>query len=83
MIRLLHALLALLCAGAAHAQSADARWPERPIHFIVPARPAAVPTLWRGWSPRRRAPGQQIVVENRVAAAPSPDLNPPWRPSCG
>ena len=29
-------LTSLLSAAVAHAQSADARWPERPIRFIVP-----------------------------------------------
>ena len=37
LTRLVLALLAGFCsAGAALAQSADARWPERPIRFIVP-----------------------------------------------
>jgi tripartite-type tricarboxylate transporter receptor subunit TctC len=38
MVRLASALLAgALAAGAAHAQTgSDARWPERPIRFIVP-----------------------------------------------
>lgn len=74
MIRLLHALLALLCAGAAHAQSADARWPERPIHFIVPFTPGSSSDTVARLVAQKLAErlGQQIVVENRVGGSAEP-----------
>ena len=63
MIRLASALVAsALAAGAAHAQAGnDARWPERPIRFIVPfSAGSSSDTVARL--------GQNFVVENRVGA---------------
>ncbi len=79
MTRLLHALLAaLLCAGAAHAQSADARWPDRPIHFIVPFTPGSSSDTVARLVAQKRAErlGQQIVVENRVGGGGSAEPGP-------
>jgi tripartite-type tricarboxylate transporter receptor subunit TctC len=72
MTRLGLALLALLLpAGAAHAQSAaDARWPERPIRFIVPFTPGSSSDTVARLVAQRLGErlGQQLVVENRVGA---------------
>jgi tripartite-type tricarboxylate transporter receptor subunit TctC len=67
--RLLLALLAgLVSAGAAQAQSADARWPERPIRFIVPfTAGSSSDTVARLVAQKLgERLGQQLVVENRV-----------------
>ena len=69
LARLVLALLAGFCsAGAALAQSADARWPERPIRFIVPFTAGSssdtVARLVAQTLGERL--GQQLVVENRV-----------------
>jgi tripartite-type tricarboxylate transporter receptor subunit TctC len=72
MTRLLLAVLALLLpAGAAHAQSAaDARWPERPIRFIVPFTPGSSSDTVARLVAQKLGErlGQQLVVENRVGA---------------
>jgi tripartite-type tricarboxylate transporter receptor subunit TctC len=72
MIRLASALLAgALAAGAAHAQTgSEARWPERPIRFIVPfSAGSSSDTVARlvGQKLAERL-GQNFVVENRVGA---------------
>jgi tripartite-type tricarboxylate transporter receptor subunit TctC len=72
MIRLASALVAsALAAGAAHAQAGnDARWPERPIRFIVPfSAGSSSDTVARlvGQKLAERL-GQNFVVENRVGA---------------
>jgi tripartite-type tricarboxylate transporter receptor subunit TctC len=74
MTRLLPTLLAaLLCAGAAHAQSADARWPERPIRVIVPFTPGSGSDTVARLVAQKLAErlGQQVVVENRVGGGGS------------
>jgi tripartite-type tricarboxylate transporter receptor subunit TctC len=72
MIRLASALLAgALAMSAAHAQTgSDARWPERPIRFIVPfSAGSSSDTVARlvGQKLGERL-GQHFVVENRVGA---------------
>ncbi len=72
MTRLLTtALIAMMAAGAAAAQTGDASWPERPIRLIVPF-PAGSSTdiVSRILAQRLGARvGQQVVVENRVGAS--------------
>ena len=66
-------LAALLCASAAQAQTSDARWPERPIRFIVPfTAGSSSDTVARLVAQKLAARlGQQLVVENRVGAGGS------------
>jgi tripartite-type tricarboxylate transporter receptor subunit TctC len=73
-IRLIPALLmALVAAGAAQAQSADARWPGRPIRFIVPFTPGSSSDTVARLVAQRLGErlGQQLVVENRVGGGGS------------
>lgn len=64
----LAALAGLISVGAAHAQSADTRWPERPIRFIVPfTAGSSSDTVARLVAQKLgERLGQQLVVENRV-----------------
>jgi tripartite-type tricarboxylate transporter receptor subunit TctC len=74
LTRLVLALLAGFCsAGAALAQSADARWPERPIRFIVPfTAGSSSDTVARLVAQKLgERLGQQLVVENRVGGGGS------------
>src|SRR5258706_9035076 len=69
MTRLALALLTvLLAATAAQAQPPDARWPERPIRFIVPFTPgSSSDTVARLVSQKLgERLRHQLVVENRV-----------------
>jgi tripartite-type tricarboxylate transporter receptor subunit TctC len=73
-VRLVSAALAgLISAGAAQAQSADARWPERPIRFIVPfTAGSSSDTVARLVAQKLgERLGQQPVVENRVGGGGS------------
>jgi tripartite-type tricarboxylate transporter receptor subunit TctC len=73
-IRLVSAALAgLISAGAAQAQSPDARWPERPIRFIVPfTAGSSSDTVARLVAQKLgERLGQQLVVENRVGGGGS------------
>jgi tripartite-type tricarboxylate transporter receptor subunit TctC len=73
-VRLVSASLAgLISAGAAQAQSADARWPERPIRFIVPfTAGSSSDTVARLVAQKLgERLGQQLVVENRVGGGGS------------
>src|SRR5215510_6569138 len=67
------ALTGLISAGAAQAQSADARWPERPIRFIVPfTAGSSSDTVARLVAQKLgERLGQQLVVENRVGGGGS------------
>src|SRR4051795_8552403 len=58
---------------AAHAQTADARWPERPIRFIVPfTAGSSSDTVARLVAQKLgERLGQQLVVENRVGGGGS------------
>ena len=74
LTRLVLALLAgFFSAGAALAQSADARWPERPIRFIVPfTAGSSSDTVARLVAQKLgERLGQQLVVENRVGGGGS------------
>ena len=74
LARLILASLAGFCsAGAALAQSADARWPERPIRFIVPfTAGSSSDTVARLVAQKLgERLGQQLVVENRVGGGGS------------
>jgi len=69
MTRVALALLtSLLAADVAHAQSADARWPERPIRFIVPFTAGSSSDIVGRLVAQKLAErlGQPLVVENRV-----------------
>jgi tripartite-type tricarboxylate transporter receptor subunit TctC len=61
-------LTALLAADVAHAQSADARWPERPIRLIVPFTAGSSSDIVARLVAQKLAErlGQPLVVENRV-----------------
>jgi tripartite-type tricarboxylate transporter receptor subunit TctC len=63
----------LLSAGIALAQSADARWPERPIRFIVPfTAGSSSDTVARLVAQKLgERLGQQLVFENRVGGGGS------------
>src|SRR5258708_17486872 len=74
MTRLVLMLLAgCFWVSAAHAQSADARWPERPIRFIVPfTAGSSSDTVARLVAQKLgERLGQQLVVENRVGGGGS------------
>src|SRR5262245_3257495 len=66
-------LVSLLSAAAAQAQPADARWPERPIRFIVPfTAGSSSDTVARLVAQKLgERLGQQLVVENRVGGGGS------------
>jgi tripartite-type tricarboxylate transporter receptor subunit TctC len=66
-------LTVLLAAGGTHAQSADTRWPERPIRFIVPfTAGSSSDTVARLVAQKLgERLGQQLVVENRVGGGGS------------
>jgi tripartite-type tricarboxylate transporter receptor subunit TctC len=69
MTRLALALLTgLLATSVAQAQTRDARWPERPIRFIVPfTAGSSSDTVARLIAQKlTERLGQQLVVENRV-----------------
>jgi tripartite-type tricarboxylate transporter receptor subunit TctC len=72
MLRLVLSLvLAVLHGGAACAQSADARWPDRPLRLIVPFPAGAVTDIVARVVGARLGErlGQPVVVENRVGAS--------------
>src|SRR5215468_5494141 len=74
MTRLMLAfLVGLLSPSAVQAQSADARWPERPIRFIVPfTAGSSSDTVARLVALKLgERLGQQLVVENRVGGGGS------------
>jgi len=74
MTRVALALLAgLLWTEVAHTQSADARWPERPIRFIVPfTAGSSSDTVGRLVAQKLvERLGQPLVVENRVGGGGS------------
>jgi tripartite-type tricarboxylate transporter receptor subunit TctC len=50
--------------------AAEAGWPMRPIHLVVPGGPGGVTDIRGRWLADRLAPalGQRIVVENRTGA---------------
>ena len=61
-------MIGLLSADVAHAQLADARWPERPIRFIVPFTAGSSSDIVGRLVAQKLAErlGQPLVVENRV-----------------
>jgi len=61
-------LLGLLAASAAQAQTRDTRWPERPIHFIVPFTAGSSSDTVARMVALKLAErlGQQLVIDNRV-----------------
>src|SRR5262245_66696313 len=68
-VRLVLASLAgIIPAGTAQAQSADARWPERPIRFIVPfTAGSSSDTVARLVAQKlRERLGQPLGVEDRL-----------------
>src|SRR6266852_2651913 len=66
-------LTSLLSADVAHAQSADARWPERPIRLIVPFTAGSSSDIVARLVAQKLAErlGQPLVVENRVGGGGS------------
>jgi tripartite-type tricarboxylate transporter receptor subunit TctC len=66
-------LTSLLAADVAHAQSANARWPERPIRFIVPSTAGSSSDIVGRLVAQKLAErlGQPLVVENRVGGGGS------------
>src|SRR5215510_168812 len=74
MYRLALALLtALFATSASQAQTSDARWPERPIRFIVPFTAGSSSDIVARLVAQKLGErlGQQFVVENRVGAGGS------------
>jgi tripartite-type tricarboxylate transporter receptor subunit TctC len=72
LLRLAAAALAgCAAASAASAQSGDARWPERPIRFIVPFPAGSTTDLVARVITQRLADrlGQPVVIENRAGAS--------------
>ena len=67
------ALLIGLLSADAHAQSVDARWPERPIRFIVPFTAGSSSDIVARLVAQKLAErlGQPLVVENRVGGGGS------------
>ena len=61
---------ALLLAMARSAAPAEAPWPTRPIHLVVPGGPGGVIDVRARWFADRLGPvlGQPVVVENRTGA---------------
>jgi tripartite-type tricarboxylate transporter receptor subunit TctC len=61
-------LIGLLATSMAQAQSSDARWPERPIRFIVPfTAGSSSDTVARMVAQKlTERLGQQLVIDNRV-----------------
>jgi len=66
-------MIGLLSADVAHAQLADARWPERPIRFIVPFTAGSSSDIVARLVAQKLAErlGQPLVVENRVGGGGS------------
>jgi tripartite-type tricarboxylate transporter receptor subunit TctC len=66
-------LTSLLSAEVAQAQTADARWPERPIRFIVPFTAGSSSDTVARLVAQKLAErlGQPLVVENRVGGGGS------------
>ena len=64
-------LAGIVAIGAAHAQSGDARWPERPIRLIVPFTAGSSSDIVARIVAQKLAErlGQQLVVENRFGAS--------------
>src|SRR4051794_35586009 len=72
MTRLLSIALAMLMlAGAAVAQTGDARWPDRPIRLVVPFPAGSSTDIVARIIAQKLGQrlGQQIVVENRAGAS--------------
>jgi len=74
MVRLAWALGAgAIWCSAAHAQprAPEPRWPERPVHVIVPFQPGGIADVVMRIVGKKLGDrlGQQIVVENRAAAS--------------
>jgi tripartite-type tricarboxylate transporter receptor subunit TctC len=72
MMRLVVLLcFACACAPAAWAQAGDARWPERPIRFIVPFPAGSTTDLVARVVTQKLAErlGQPVVIENRAGAS--------------
>jgi tripartite-type tricarboxylate transporter receptor subunit TctC len=66
--------LALICvinAGIARAQGNDAKWPDRPVHFIVPFPAGSVTDIVARIVGQKLSTkfGQQFVIENRPGAS--------------
>ena len=61
---------ALLLAVARTASPAEAPWPTKPIHLVVPGGPGGVIDVRARWLADRLGPalGQPVVVENRMGA---------------
>src|SRR5215470_8618874 len=64
-------LAGIVAIGAAHAQSGDARWPERPIRLIVPFTAGSSSDIVARIVAQKLAErlGQQLVIENRFGAS--------------
>ena len=74
MTRVALALLtSLLATDVAHAQSANASWPERPIRLIVPFTAGSSSDIVGRLVAQKLAErlGQPLVVENRVGGGGS------------
>src|SRR5262249_47083577 len=69
-------LTSLLAADVAHAQSANARWPERPIRFIVPFTAGSSSDIVGRLVAQKLAErlGQPLAVENRVGGGGSGEV---------